>query len=153
MANFLVYRVTREPSRCEHGRLKLVPNTLIVDDEGDIRLLLQLAIDGADHGLRVAAQASTGEEALEIHSDVDVDVVVLDNRMPGLTGIETATALLEQDPGLPIVLYSAHLDHDTRAAADRAGIRACISKGNIAELVATLRDLTGLPIVPPREWR
>ena len=128
-----------------------MPNTLIVDDEDDIRLLLRLAIDGANHGLRVAAQAATGDEALEIHTDVDVDVVVLDNRMPGLTGIETATALLEQNPDLPIVLYSAHLDDETLAAARAAGIRACITKGNIAELVATLRSLTGLPIIPPRD--
>ena len=128
-----------------------MPNTLIVDDEDDIRLLLRLAIDGANHGLRVAAQAATGDEALAIHTDVDVDVdvVVLDNRMPGLSGIETATALLEQDPDLPIVLYSAHLDDETLAAARDAGIRACITKGNVAELVATLRDLTGLPIIPP----
>ena len=128
-----------------------MPNTLIVDDEDDIRLLLRLAIDGANHGLRVAALAATGQEALEIHTDVDVDVVVLDNRMPGLTGIETAKALLEQNPDLPIVLYSAHLDDDTRSAAGQAGIRACIAKGNIAELVATLRGLTGLPIIPPRD--
>ena len=130
-----------------------MPNTLIVDDEDDIRLLLRLAIDGANHGLRVAAVAATGQQALEIHTDgdVDFDVVVLDNRMPGLTGIETALALLERNPDLPIVLYSAHLDDDTRSAADQAGIRACITKGNIAELVGTLRGLTGLPIIPPRD--
>ena len=90
-----------------------MPNALIVDDEDDIRLLLRLAIDGANHGLRVAAHAAAGEEALEIHADADadadadVDVVVLDSRMPGLSGIETAKALLEADPDLPIVLYSA----------------------------------------------
>ena len=36
--------------------------------------------------------------------------------MPGLTGIETALALLEQNPDLPIVLYSAHLDDDGLSA-------------------------------------
>src|SRR4051812_25444676 len=120
--------------------------TLIVDDEDDMRLLLQLKIDEANRGLRVVGQASSGEHALVLRPDLDIDVIVLDQKMPGMTGIETAEALLANEPDLPIVLYSAYLDDDTAEAATRIGVRRCVRKGDVTSLITALRDLTGLNI-------
>jgi CheY-like chemotaxis protein len=119
-------------------------NTLIVDDEGDVRLLLQLLIDREDKGLRVVGQAESGNEALTMRRDLDVDVVVLDHRMPGLTGLETATAMLAEEPDLPIVLYSAFADRQMVAEAREIGVRECVEKGDVPRLIAVLRELTGL---------
>lgn len=121
-------------------------NTLIVDDEGDMRLLLYLVITNEDHGLRVIGEASTGDEALIIRRELDVDVVVLDHRMPGLTGLETARAMLAEDPDLPIVLYSAFIDDVMAEEARQIGVRACVRKGDVPSLIAALRELTGLEI-------
>jgi YesN/AraC family two-component response regulator len=120
-------------------------NTLIVDDEGDVRLLLQLIIDQENQGLRVVGQAASGHEALAMRRDLDVDVVVLDYRMPGLTGLETATAMLGEAPDLPIVLYSAVADRRMVAEARDIGVRDCVEKGDAPRLIAVLRELTGLP--------
>ena len=120
-------------------------NTLIVDDEGDVRLLVQLLIDQANEGLRVIGQAASGNEALTMRRDLDVDVVVLDHRMPGLTGLETATAMLAEEPDLPIVLYSAFADPRMVAEAQKIGVRECVEKGDAPRLIAVLRELTGLP--------
>ena len=120
-------------------------NTLIVDDEGDVRLLLQLLIDQEDRGLRVVGQAASGNEALTLRRDLDVDVVVLDHRMPGLSGLETATAMLAEEPDLPIVLYSAYADTQIVAAARDVGVRECVEKGDAPRLIAVLRELTDLP--------
>lgn len=120
-------------------------NTLIVDDEGDVRLLVQLLIDQENEGLRVVGQAASGHEALTMRRALDVDVVVLDHRMPGLTGLETATAMLAEEPDLPIVLYSAFADPRMVADARRIGVRECVEKGDAPRLVAVLRELTGLP--------
>ena len=120
-------------------------NTLIVDDEGDVRLLVQLLIDQENEGLRVVGQAASGQEALTMRRDLDVDVVVLDHRMPGLTGLETATALLAEEPSLPIVLYSAFAEPRMVAEARAIGVRECVEKGDSPRLIAVLRDLTGLP--------
>jgi YesN/AraC family two-component response regulator len=120
-------------------------NTLIVDDEGDVRLLLRLLIDQENQGLRVIGQATSGDEALAMRRDLDVDVVVLDHRMPGLTGLETATAMLGEEPDLPIVLYSAFTDRRMVAEAQEIGVRACVEKGDAPRLIAVLRELTGLP--------
>jgi len=123
--------------------------TLIVDDEEDMRLLLRLTIDRADRGLIVVGEASSGEDALVIRRELDLDVIVLDHRMPGLTGVETAKALLAEEPDLPIVLYSAFLDDDVAEEARQIGVRRCVQKGDVDTLIAALRELTGSDIGPP----
>ena len=117
--------------------------TLIVDDDEDMRLLLRIMINASDRGLQVVGQAASGEEALRLRRDLDLDVIVLDQQMPGLTGIETAERLLAQDPDIRIVLYSAFLDSDVCEQAERVGVRQCITKGDVATLIGALRDLTG----------
>ena len=115
--------------------------TLIVDDEEDMRVLLRMSIDRADRGLRVVAEASSGEEAIAIRPGLDLDAVVLDQRMPGLTGIETATAFLRDEPDLPVVLYSAFIDETLAEEARRIGVRRCVKKGDTTELISALREL------------
>src|SRR4051812_33692008 len=105
-------------------------NTLIVDDEVDIRLLLQLVINRENAGLHVVGEAASGDEALVKRRQLDIDVVVLDHRMPGLTGLETATAMLDEAPDLPIILYSAFTNEDMEAEARRIGVRECVEKGD-----------------------
>jgi YesN/AraC family two-component response regulator len=119
-------------------------NTLIVDDEVDVRLLLFLLINKANDGLNVIGEAASGDEALSLRRDLDVDVVVLDHRMPGLTGLETASAMLEEAPALPIVLYSAFTDQTMADEARRIGVRECVEKGDAPRLISVLRELTGL---------
>lgn len=121
-------------------------NTLIVDDDDDIRLLLLLAINTENRGLRVVGQASSGDEALTLRRELDVDVVVLDQRMPGLTGLETAEAMLAEEPHLPIVLFSAFVDESTADKARQIGVRACIKKGDVPSLISALRELTDVDI-------
>ena len=119
-------------------------NTLIVDDETDVRLLLLLVINKANGGLHVVGEASSGGEALVRRRELDVDVVVLDHRMPGLTGLETASAMLEEEPELPIVLYSAFTDPGMVEEAQRIGVRECVEKGDAPRLITVLREVTGL---------
>ena len=115
--------------------------TLIVDDEPDLRLMLRLAIERRNEGLTVAGEASAGQEALAVVDDVDPKVIVLDQMMPGMDGLETATRILEKRPGQLIVLYSAFLDADLEAQADAVGITACLRKGRAKELADFVHQL------------
>ena len=115
--------------------------TMIVDDEEDMRVLLRLTIDRENRGLVVVGEASSGEEAIAIHQELAPDIVVLDQRMPGLTGVETARALLAEAPDLGIVLYSAFLDAQAAGEAEGAGVRHCVKKGDSAGLIRALRAL------------
>ena len=116
---------------------------LVVDDESDVREMVRafLEIDGFD----VVGEAVDGAQALEQYLALDPpplpDVVVLDNRMPTMTGLEAAARMLERNPQQKIVMFSAHLDATTRAQAKDLGVSACLDKTKPARLPAVLRDL------------
>ena len=119
-------------------------STLIVDDEEDIRLMLRVTL-ARSGDISVVAEAEDGEKALERFRELDPppdpSVVILDHRMPGLTGLETAQRMLEEHPRQAIVLFSAHLDDHVRAKAKSIGISACLDKMRVNQLAETIREV------------
>jgi len=113
--------------------------TFIVDDEEDMRVLLRATIDTENRGLHVVAEADSGAGAIALAPDLEFDVIVLDHKMPGMSGLDTAARFLQAEPDLPIVLYSAFLDEVVAGEADRIGIRSCVRKGDTRALVQALR--------------
>jgi DNA-binding NarL/FixJ family response regulator len=111
---------------------------LIVDDDDDMRFLLRVLIEAANEGLAVAGEARNGDEALDQWRAHQPDVIVLDNRMPGRTGLEVAAEILGEAPEQSIILFSAFLDDETLARADELGVRACLSKDHYDQLPAAL---------------
>jgi DNA-binding NarL/FixJ family response regulator len=113
--------------------------TLIVDDEPDIRMLMRLTIDTANEGLWVCGEASDGQEAVSMVGSVRPDVVVIDQRMPGMSGLETAVALRALDGERRMVLCSAFLDQELREEGERVGIAGFVNKRDIARLPEVVR--------------
>jgi len=111
---------------------------LIVDDDDDMRFLVRVLIEAANEGLAVAAEARNGDEAVDRWREHRPDVVVLDNRMPGRSGLEVAAEILAEAPEQSIILFSAFLDDETLARADALGVRACLSKDHYDQLPAAL---------------
>src|SRR5215210_4431153 len=66
------------------------------------------------NGITVVAEATTGREALELATFYRPDVVVMDERMPELDGIEVTRRLHERSPGICVILLSSAPD-DERA--------------------------------------
>lgn len=118
---------------------------LIVDDELDMRVLVRVVIEMANEGLSVIGEAADGIEALRVWRDLDgppePDVVILDNRMPHMSGLEAAQQILSERPQQVIVLYSAFLDDTVRAQAKEIGITACVSKADLESLPELVRGL------------
>lgn len=110
---------------------------LVADDEPDMRLLLRARLSREGWEVHLA---SDGDDALDVWRAQDVAAAVLDQQMPGRTGIETAAALRERGFHGPIVLFSAYLDADLEQAAYDAGI-ATLAKGEIRELGTVLSSL------------
>lgn len=117
-----------------------VQRVLIVEDNDDIRYLLNLMVSLADD-LEVTAQAATGEEGLERFHEREHDVVVLDFRLPGRDGLDVASEMLAARPDQLVLLYSAYLDDRTLEAAAAIGVAECVSKDEISRLPDIIRDL------------
>jgi DNA-binding NarL/FixJ family response regulator len=113
---------------------------LIVDDEDDMRVLLRELIRIANDGLCVAGEATDGDDALRRWREHRPDVVLMDQRMPGLSGLETAERILREHPGQAVVLFTAYLDADVRRTADALGVRACVRKDQARKVIARLRE-------------
>jgi CheY-like chemotaxis protein len=64
----------------------------------------------------------------------------MDQRMPGLSGLETADRMLRETPDQAVVLFTAYLDDDVRAMAEALGVRACVRKDQAAKVIARLRE-------------
>ncbi len=79
------------------------PTAVIADDERLMREQLRTRLAEAWPELRIVAEAKNGEEAVELVARHRPDLVFLDIRMPGLTGVEAARriAQLDAEPGWP----------------------------------------------------
>lgn len=113
---------------------------LIVDDNEDVRSLLRQMIEVADEGLSVVGEAGNGGEGLRLWRETRPEVVLLDQQMPGLTGLDTAAIILRESPNQAVVIFTAYLDDRVQAVADEIGVRACVRKDDLRDLVLRLRE-------------
>jgi CheY-like chemotaxis protein len=116
---------------------------LVVDDAPDMRFLARAVLESS--GLHVVAEAADGPEALLRVRDLDPPpvptVILLDNQMPGPSGLEVAAEILTTMPDQIIVLFSAYLSDEVIAEAADMGVAACVSKVDVNNLAAIIRDL------------
>lgn len=113
-----------------------MPSVLIVDDESDIRFLVRRLVEKADW--RVAGEATSGAEAVTRCRELHPDVVVLDQRMPGLTGLETAARILAENRAQVIILFTLVKDEALTRRATALGVRTCLSKNDLNDLMPAL---------------
>jgi YesN/AraC family two-component response regulator len=116
-----------------------VARILIADDNEAIRWLLRQAIESADDGLKVVAEAVDGNEAVRAWRESQPDLIVLDHDMPGLTGTEVAGIILGEQPDQAIVLFSGFATSPHVAAAVNLGVRAVVDKTRLTELPSLIR--------------
>jgi two-component system response regulator AlgR len=85
-------------------------NILLVDDEAPARArLAQLIAELPEH--RVVGEAESGAQALALCAQLPVNVVLLDIRMPGLDGLETARLLAAGAAPPAVIFVTAYTDH------------------------------------------
>jgi len=116
---------------------------LVADDENLLRMALAALLDLED-GLEVIAQADNGTDAVRLAGLHDPDVVLLDLEMPGLDGIDTASAILANRPDQAIILLTRHARPGVLKRALRAGVRGFVSKSIEPERLAQIvTDVNG----------
>lgn len=128
-------------------------NILVVDDGKAIRALICEIIKNLGYN---PIPASSGEEALGLFVEHDIDLVVLDVEMPGIDGFETCRVLRTLDPSswFPVIYLSGTSSDEYVVKGLDAGVDAYISKpvnprvlesiikamGRIADMKKALRD-------------
>lgn len=118
---------------------------MIVDDQPDIRLLLRTIIRRANDGLIVVGEASNGSDAIDRIDDDDPLVVVLDEMMPEMNGLEAAEHMRARRPTQIIILCSAYLDPALERRARAVGVQGCVSKEEVRRLPDLIRQAVGSP--------
>ena len=111
-------------------------HVLVVDDEDDIRNMLAIVLK--TEGWEVD-EAADGDAALVHCASGQFDVVVLDLRMPGTSGLDVAHALAAREFDGRVVLFSAYVDETVERECDELGI-AVVDKVDWYGLVDACRS-------------
>jgi len=111
----------------------------VVDDHPMYRDGLAMTL-AASRDFEPVGSAGDAETALELIPDLDPDLVLMDLRLPGMSGIEATRRILAADPTARVVVVSMLEDDDSIFAAMRAGARGYLLKGaDRDELLSALR--------------
>lgn len=91
-------------------------------------------------GVEVVAEASSGEEAIELARSLVPDVILMDVKMPGIGGIEATRKLAHSCPSSKVVAVSALDDNPFPSRLLKAGALGYITKGaELSEMVTAIK--------------
>ncbi|MCX7843460.1 MAG: response regulator [Clostridia bacterium] len=99
---------------------------LVADDSAIARKFIKKILLDARH--EIAAEAENGQQAVVEAQKCNPDIITLDIDMPVMGGLEAARTILSQNPGVKIVLVSAHAQYDINSEAAEIGIKHFIVK-------------------------
>ena len=130
-----------------------VPNViriLTADDHPLLRRGIAALVNG-EPDMKLIAEASNGEEAVEEFRLHRPDVTLMDLQMPGLNGIEAIIRILGEYPCARIIVFTTYKGDAQVRCALRAGARAYVLKGNVhLELLEAIRTVhEGRKRIPP----
>lgn len=95
-----------------------MPHVLIIDDDRNLRFAFRRVLDARTYTID---EAGTGEEGLAMAKSQPYDVILLDLRMPGMSGMEVLQKLLELDAKTPVIMMTAFGTTDTAIQAIKNG--------------------------------
>ncbi|MAT68683.1 MAG: sigma-54-dependent Fis family transcriptional regulator [Planctomycetaceae bacterium] len=132
---------------------------LIVDDDPAQRDLLGSFVGGLGYAVR---EAESAEDALRLFAAEPPAMVLLDVRLPGMSGIEALAEIRELQPTLPVCLITAHADLRQAIEAVKSGADDYLAKPiDLDELAAAMADAIGpaestgaaaVPAAPLPDW-
>ena len=114
---------------------------LLVDDHAIVREGICRIIDDTS-GITISAEASTGQEALDLIWKEKYDLVILDISMPGKNGLQTLKEIKKHDAKLPVLMLSMHAEEQYAMRAIKAGASGYLTKESASDqLVSAIRKI------------
>ncbi len=112
---------------------------MLVDDHDLVRTGIKRLLE--DHpDINIVGEATSGEQALELVTEKDPDVVLLDINMPGIGGLEATRKLLQRKPKLKIIMVTMHEDDMFAQRLLKAGAMGYLTKGaKVDEILQALQ--------------
>lgn len=107
---------------------------LIVDDDKLVCASLKTILE-AEKEIEVVGTGNTGQQAVDLYLKLKPDVLLMDIRMDGMTGIEAAEIIMEKEKKARILFLTTFSDNDYIAKAFQIGAKGYILKQNFESIV------------------
>ena len=114
---------------------------LVVDDHFMVRMGLSASLN-VEPDMEVVAEAANGEDALRAYREHRPSLVLMDLRLPGMSGTECTAAIILEFPDASILMLSTHSGEEEIYRAMQAGARGYVVKNIIREeLLRAVREV------------
>ena len=100
---------------------------VLVDDHEVVRLGLKALLDRHPQ-FEVVGEAGSSREAIEVVSNIQPDVVVMDVRLPGTSGIEACEEITRRFPNTKVIMLTSYAEDEMLFSAIRAGASGYVLK-------------------------
>jgi two-component system NarL family response regulator len=115
---------------------------LVVDDHFMVRMGLSASLN-VEPDLEVVAEAESGEEALDAYRRHSPTIVIMDVRLPGVSGADATAAIIREFPVARILMLSTHAGEEEIYRALQAGARGYVLKSTVREeLLHAIREVS-----------
>jgi DNA-binding NarL/FixJ family response regulator len=114
---------------------------LVVDDHFMVRMGLSASLN-VEPDMMVVAEVGNGQAALEAYRKCHPTLVIMDVRLPGMSGAETTAAIVREFPDARVLMLSTHAGEEEIYRSLQAGARGYIVKSTVREvLLQAIREV------------
>jgi DNA-binding NarL/FixJ family response regulator len=111
---------------------------LLVDDDRLVALSLKTIIEAAE-GMQIAGMGASGSEAVSFYHALRPDVLLMDIRMDGMTGLEAGEIILQAHPQARLLFLTTFADDEYIVRALKMGAKGYLLKQNFESIVPALK--------------
>lgn len=111
---------------------------LIIDDDALVAISLKTILE-SDSDIEVVAVGNSGEEAIELYPEHKPDVLLMDIRMSGMTGLEAGEQILKDNPDARILYLTTFMDDEYIVKALNIGAKGYILKQDFEGIIPAIK--------------
>lgn len=111
---------------------------LIVDDDNIVSSSLKVIL-GAEKEFEIVGTGNSGEEAIKLFKELKPDILVMDIRMEGISGLEAGEIILKENPQAKILYLTTFLDDEYIIKALSIGAKGYMLKQNFESLATAVK--------------